>query len=174
MPPFSRRGFFMTASAAAAAGYTLAAGPVRADAIKTDTNGLTRRRRQGQGRRRRDAGLFRKAGQCAEPAGHPGCHGDFRDARIHPRRHPPPCACSAPSRSRPITISAPEPTSRRSSTSRAASDRQRQDRHGAVCRSRRYRGLGEVARRRHQPARHHGLLPRRPHRMALLDPQCRT
>jgi carboxymethylenebutenolidase len=27
----------MTASAAAAAGYTLAAGPVRADVIKTDT-----------------------------------------------------------------------------------------------------------------------------------------
>ena len=39
--PLSRRGFFMTASAAAAAGYTLAAGPVRADAIRTDTNGLT-------------------------------------------------------------------------------------------------------------------------------------
>jgi carboxymethylenebutenolidase len=39
--PLSRRGFFMTASAAAAAGYTLAAGPVRADAITTDTNGLT-------------------------------------------------------------------------------------------------------------------------------------
>jgi carboxymethylenebutenolidase len=38
--PMSRRGFFMTASAAAAAGYTLAAGPVRADAIKTDSNGL--------------------------------------------------------------------------------------------------------------------------------------
>src|SRR5215469_8179184 len=38
--PLSRRGFFMTASAAAAAGYTLAAGPVRADAIQTDTNGL--------------------------------------------------------------------------------------------------------------------------------------
>src|SRR3954454_20997197 len=37
--PFSRRGF-MTASGAAAAGYTLAAGPVRADAIKTDTEGL--------------------------------------------------------------------------------------------------------------------------------------
>ena len=37
--PFSRRGF-MTASAAVAAGYTLAAGPVRADVIKTDTNGL--------------------------------------------------------------------------------------------------------------------------------------
>jgi carboxymethylenebutenolidase len=38
--PFSRRGF-MTASAALAGGYTLAAGPVRADAIKTDTQGLT-------------------------------------------------------------------------------------------------------------------------------------
>jgi carboxymethylenebutenolidase len=38
--PLSRRGF-MTASAASAAGFTLAAGPVRADAIKTDTMGLT-------------------------------------------------------------------------------------------------------------------------------------
>src|SRR5712671_7786410 len=38
--PFSRRSF-MTASAAVTAGYTLAAGPVRADVIKTDTNGLT-------------------------------------------------------------------------------------------------------------------------------------
>jgi len=37
--PFSRRGF-MTATAAAAAGYTLAAGQVRAEVIKTDTNGL--------------------------------------------------------------------------------------------------------------------------------------
>jgi carboxymethylenebutenolidase len=37
--PFSRRGF-MTASAAIAAGYTLAAGPVRADVIKTDSEGL--------------------------------------------------------------------------------------------------------------------------------------
>src|SRR6201995_5831417 len=38
-PPFSRRGF-ITASAAVAAGYTLAAGPGRADVIKTDTEGL--------------------------------------------------------------------------------------------------------------------------------------
>ncbi|UZE51512.1 dienelactone hydrolase family protein [Rhodopseudomonas sp. P2A-2r] len=37
--PFSRRGF-MTASAAVAAGYTLAAGPVRAEVITTDTTGL--------------------------------------------------------------------------------------------------------------------------------------
>src|ERR1700752_3438844 len=35
-----RRGFFMSASAAAAAGYTLAAGPVRAQTITTDTAGL--------------------------------------------------------------------------------------------------------------------------------------
>jgi carboxymethylenebutenolidase len=40
VPPQTRRGF-MTSSAAAAAGYTLLAGPVRAEAIKTDTNGLT-------------------------------------------------------------------------------------------------------------------------------------
>jgi carboxymethylenebutenolidase len=39
-PDLSRRGFFMTASAATAAGYTLLAGPVRAEAIKTDTVGL--------------------------------------------------------------------------------------------------------------------------------------
>src|SRR6202012_4361405 len=37
--PFSRRGF-MTASAAITAGYTLAAGPVRADVIMTSTDGL--------------------------------------------------------------------------------------------------------------------------------------
>src|SRR5216684_3054332 len=37
--PFSRRGF-MTATAAVTAGYTLAAGPVRADVIKTDTQQL--------------------------------------------------------------------------------------------------------------------------------------
>lgn len=40
VPPLSRRGF-MTASAAVTAGYTLAAGPVRADVIKTPTDGLT-------------------------------------------------------------------------------------------------------------------------------------
>ncbi len=37
--PFSRRGF-MTAAAATAAGYTIAAGEVRAEAIHTDTAGL--------------------------------------------------------------------------------------------------------------------------------------
>src|SRR5947208_13470 len=37
--PISRRGF-MSATAAVAAGYTLAAGPVRAEVMTTDTNGL--------------------------------------------------------------------------------------------------------------------------------------
>jgi carboxymethylenebutenolidase len=37
--PVSRRGF-MSATAAVAAGYTLAAGPVRAEVVATDTNGL--------------------------------------------------------------------------------------------------------------------------------------
>jgi carboxymethylenebutenolidase len=39
--PLSRRGFFMSSAAAAAAGYTLAAGPVRAQPIHTDIEGLT-------------------------------------------------------------------------------------------------------------------------------------
>ena len=39
MPPLSRRGF-MSSSAAAAAGYTLAAGPVRAEVIHTDAKGI--------------------------------------------------------------------------------------------------------------------------------------
>ena len=39
-PPLSRRDF-MSAATAATAGYTLAAGPVRAEVIKTDTDGLT-------------------------------------------------------------------------------------------------------------------------------------
>ncbi len=40
LPPVTRRGF-MSASAAAAAGYSLAAGPVSAQVVTTDTNGLT-------------------------------------------------------------------------------------------------------------------------------------
>ena len=39
--PLSRRGFFMSSAAAAAAGYTLAAGPVNAQAVTTDIEGLT-------------------------------------------------------------------------------------------------------------------------------------
>ena len=58
--PFSRREF-MTAAAATAAGDTLAAGPVRAEAIKTDTVGLTVGDAKDSGRRRGHAGYFAEA-----------------------------------------------------------------------------------------------------------------
>ena len=74
MPPLSRRGF-MTGSAATAAGYTLAAGPVRADVIKTDTTGLKAGMPRWSGRR--NAGLLRPARQRRQPAGHPRRHGNF-------------------------------------------------------------------------------------------------
>jgi carboxymethylenebutenolidase len=60
--PFSRRGF-MTASAAVTAGYTLAAGPVRADVIKTDTGGLV------TGDARIKVGDGEMPGYFARPAG---------------------------------------------------------------------------------------------------------
>jgi len=66
MPPLSRRGF-MSSSAAAAAGYTLAAGPVRADAIHTDTKGVDTGDAKGAGNRRRHAGLLRTASGAQRP-----------------------------------------------------------------------------------------------------------
>ena len=42
---------------------------------------------------------------------------------------------------------------------------------GAHIRSRRHRGLGQVARRQHQSARHHGLLPRRTHGVDIRGQQ---
>ena len=164
MPPLSRRGF-MSSSAAAAAGYTLAAGPVRADAIQTDTNGL----KAGMADVAVTGGnmpvYFARPANVQNPpvilvcmeifglhewvkditrrVGHLGALADraellfpFRNRRRRPdqdRRH-----------------------------EKHLPDRQRQDRYRTVRRSRRHRGLGEVAGRRHQPARHHGLLPRRP------------
>src|SRR3954465_14142756 len=62
VPPLSRRGF-MTASAAVTAGYTLAAGPVRAEVVKTDTNGLN----AGEGRIKVADGEM--PGYFARPAG---------------------------------------------------------------------------------------------------------
>ena len=65
--PVSRRSFFMSASAATAAGYTLAAGPVRADAIHTDTKGVDTGDAKGAGNRRRHAGLLRTASGAQRP-----------------------------------------------------------------------------------------------------------
>jgi hypothetical protein len=84
MPPLSRRGF-MSSSAAAAAGYTLAAGPVRADVIHTDTKGLEAGDATGSRSRRQHAGLLRAALRRAAPANHSRLHGGFRRPRIHQR-----------------------------------------------------------------------------------------
>ena len=88
MPPLSRRGF-MSSSAAAAAGYTLAAGPVRADAIQTDTNGL----KAGMADVAVTGGnmpvYFARPANVAEPAGHPRLHGNLRPARMGQGHHPP-------------------------------------------------------------------------------------
>ena len=88
--PLSRRGFFMSSAAAAAAGYTLAAGPVNAQAITTDTAGLT----VGDAKVKVEGGempvYFARPAERAEPAGDPGRDGDLRAARIHQGRHAPP------------------------------------------------------------------------------------
>ena len=171
MPPLSRRGF-MSSSAAAAAGYTLAAGPVRADAIQTDTTGL----KAGM------ADVAVTAATCRSISRvRPTCR--TRRSFLSPWKS---SACTNGSRTSTRRVGhlgafaiAPNYYFRSETNgvdltkidrlAKAVPDRQRQDRHGTVRRSRRHRGVGEVARRRHQPARHHGLLPRRPYRVALLD-----
>ena len=176
MPPLSRRGF-MSSSAAAAAGYTLAAGPVRADAIQTDTKGL-------------NAGMAKVAvagGDMpvyfARPAGvqNPpiilvcmeifGLHEWVKD--VTRRIGHLGAFAVAPNYYFRAETNGVDLT-KIEDMKQAVPDRQRQDRHRTVRRSRRHGGVGEVAGRRRQPARHHGLLPRRPHRVALLDPQSRT
>ncbi len=68
MPPLSRRGF-MSSSAAAAAGYTLAAGSVRADVIQTDTKGLNAGTASVAVQGGKHAGLFRPSDFRAETNG---------------------------------------------------------------------------------------------------------
>ena len=162
---------FHVETAAAAAGYTLAAGPVRADVIQTDANGLDAGDAKIKVAGGRHAGLLRAPVRRSEPADHSRLHGDLRFARIHQGRHAPPRP-SRRFRSRAgLLFPSRASISPRSTTCEAVSDRQYQDRHRAVRRSRRHRGLGEVAGRRRQPARHHGLLPRRPERVALFVAQ---
>src|SRR2546423_14055590 len=67
--PLSRRGFFMSSAAAAAAGYTLAAGPVRAEAITTDTAGLTAGDAKGKGEGGGMAGPLARPANAEEPPG---------------------------------------------------------------------------------------------------------
>ena len=112
-----RRGF-MTASAAVAAGYTLAAGPVRADVITTSTTAsmpATPRSRSPMARCR----LFRAAQGRRQSAGRAGRDGDLRPARIHQGRRRGVSPSSARSPSRPIITTARASTSPRSPTSRS-------------------------------------------------------
>ena len=112
--PLSRRGFFMTASAAAAAGYTLAAGPVRADAITTDTKGL----KVGDATVKVTGGdmpvYFARPENATNPPVILVGDGDFRPARIHQGRDAASRQGRRASRSRRTTISAPARTSPRS------------------------------------------------------------
>ncbi len=140
--PLSRRGFFLASSAALAAGYTLAAGPVRADAIHTDTSGLSAG----------DAKIKVADGEMpayyARPAGaqNPpvilvameifGLHEYIKDV-----------------------------TRRLAKLGAFAAAPDYYFRKGEDLTK-----ITEVTRRRHQPARHHGILPRRPHRVGV----CRT
>ena len=169
--PLSRRGFFMAASAAAAAGYTLAAGPVRADAIQTDTNGLT----AGEAKVKVAGGDMPV--YFARPANVPnppvilvameifGLHEYIKDVTrrlgklgafaIAPdyyfRKGEDLTKITEMPKLMPIVNSKPDAE--------------------LLVRPRRHRGVGEVAGRRHQPARHHGLLPRRTHGVGIRRPQ---
>src|SRR5262249_37893587 len=161
MPPLSRR-VFMSSSAAAAAGYTLAAGPVRADVIPTDTKGL-------------DAGeaKVKVAGgdmtvYYARPSGvqHPpivlvcqeifGIHEWISDVT---RRlgHAGAFAVAPDYYFRLGDIAKIGNTQDLMPKVNSKTDVQ------TVRRSRCRGRLGEIARRRRQPARHHWCLPRRPH-----------
>ena len=107
MPPLSRRGF-MSNAAAAAAGYTLAAGPVRADAIQTDAKGLN----AGMATVAISGGdmpvYFARPANVVNPPGYSGLHGSLRPARVGQGHHPPGRPSRRLLRSRRIIISAPK------------------------------------------------------------------
>ena len=140
----------MTASAAAAAGYTLAAGPVRADVDQDRHQRPQRRRRQGQGRRTATCRSISRGRRARQSARHPRRDGDLRPARIHQGRD----AASRQARRVRDRAELLFPQGRRSHQDHrhaaADADRERQARCGAVRRSRRHRGLGQIAGRRHQ------------------------
>ncbi len=150
--PLSRRGFFLTASAAAAAGYTLAAGPVSAQAIHTDTTGLTVGDAKVKVAGRRDAGLLRPPANAANP---PvilvameifGLHEYIKD--VTRRLAKLGAFAIAPD----YYFRKGEDLTKITEMPQADADRQHQAGRRADRRSRRHGGLGEVAGRRHQHA----------------------
>ena len=130
------------------------------------------RRRQGQGRRTaRCRSISRGRPRCSQSARHPGGDGDLRPARIHQGRDAPPRQARRVRGRAGLLF----PQGRRSHQDHrdaaADADRERQAGRRAARRSRRHGGVGEVAGRRHRAARHHRLLPRRPHGLGICRPQ---
>lgn len=165
-PPVSRRGF-MSATAAVAAGYTLAAGPVRAEVITTDTTGLQ------AGDAKIKVGSEEMPAYFARPAGNTkapviivameifGLHEYIKDVT---RRLAKLGAFAV----------APDYYFRKGTDLTKITDIKdllpivkRQAGRRAAVRSRRDGGLGGIAGRRHRQARHHRVLPRRPHGLGI-------
>ncbi len=109
-----------------------------------------RRRCQDQGRRRRDARLFRAAGRRQQSAGRAGGDGDFRPARIHQGRD----AASRQARRVRGRAGLLFPQGRRPDQDHrnpaAVADRECETGCRTVVRSRHHGGLGEIAGRRHR------------------------
>ncbi len=158
--PLSRRGFFLAASAATAAGYTLAAGPVRADAIHTDSAGLS----AGEAKVKVSDGEMPVYYARPANAQNPpvvlvameifGLHEYIKDVT---RRLGKLGAFAV----------APDYYFRKgvdlTKIGHPATDADREQQAGCrtALRSRCHGGMGEVPGRRYQPSRHHGLLSRR-------------
>ena len=79
----------MTAAGAVAAGYTLAAGPVRADAINTSAEGFNAPRCPKVAVPGGDMPLYVADRRGQEAADHPRRDGGIRPARVHQGRDPP-------------------------------------------------------------------------------------
>ena len=170
--PVSRRGF-MSASAAAAAGYTLAAGPVNAQVVTTDTAGLS----AGEAKVKVADGempvYFAKPANAQNP---PvvlvameifGLHEYIKDVATAARQSRGTCRCAR--------LLFPQ---RRSDEGNrhgpAAAAGQFQAGRRIDFRSRRNGRMGEDPGRRHKPARHSRLLPRGAYRVGLFGDPTRT
>ena len=161
--PLSRRGFFMTASAAAAAGYTLAAGPVSAQASRPTPRAspsATPRSRCADGEM---PVYFARPANVANP---PvilvameifGLHEYIKD--VTRRLAKLGAFAIAPD----YYFRKGADLTKITEMPKLMPHRQQQAGRRAHRRSRRHGGLGQVAGRRHRPPRDHGVLPRRTH-----------
>ena len=151
----------MTASAAVAAGYTLAAGPVRAEAIKTDSVGLTAGEARIKVADGEMPGYFARPERGRQSARRPGRDGNFRPARIHQGRHAATGQARRVRRRPGLLFPQGRRPHRDNGHSAAAADREFETGLGVAVGSRQHGRLGKVAGRRYWPARHHRILPRR-------------